>query len=186
MVVLKMFVTILPVILGGIANMLFCKSAFYKSHRKPLDNGFCLKDGKRLFGDNKTITGFLSMIVFCSLFQVLIGLTGLPDDMYTRYENTVIFNIYAGALLGFMYMLFELPNSFLKRRLGIEAGKTVKSDIRAVFLIIDRIDSVTGIALVICILSGKPHLFLPYILLGGLTHLFVNLTLLKLKVRRNL
>ena len=85
-----------------------------------------------------------------------------------------------------MYMLFELPNSFLKRRLGIEAGKAVKSDMRAVFLIIDRIDSVTGIALVICILSGKWHLFLPYILLGGLTHLFVNLTLLKLKVRRNL
>ena len=29
-------------------------------------------------------------------------------------------------LLGLGYSLFELPNSFLKRRLGIEEGKTAK------------------------------------------------------------
>ena len=45
---------------------------------------------------------------------------------YINHENTLVYNLLIGFLLGLFYALFELPNSFLKRRLGIKEGKTIK------------------------------------------------------------
>lgn len=181
-ILLKMYAGILPVILGGTANMLFCKTKFYKAHNTPIDLGICLKDGKRLFGDNKTFAGFVSMILLCMLFQALCGFLNIKSDIYTLTENTLIYNLYAGFLLGLAYMLCELPNSFIKRRLGISPGRTES----AVFFVVDQIDSVLGVALVICLLSGLWPRYFGYIALGGLTHIAVNAVLYRLKIRRNL
>jgi hypothetical protein len=48
-----------------------------------------------------------------------------------------------GLGLGFIYMLSELPNSFVKRRLGIATGST-SSDHRIFQLIADKTDSLIG------------------------------------------
>ncbi len=181
-VILKMYASILPVILGGVANMLFCKSSFYKRHNMPIDLGIRLKDGKRIFGDNKTITGFFSMIGFCMLFQVLCGFLGISGDIGAIARGSVIFDLYIGFLLGLSYMLCELPNSFIKRRLGITPGKTEN----AVFFVIDQIDSVFGVAFIICMFSGLWPRYFGYIALGGLTHIAVNAVLYRAKIRRNL
>ena len=72
MSVLTMYVTMSSVIFGGIANMIFCKTPFYKKHNAPIDFGRTYKN-KRIFGENKTWIGFLGMIVFCMIGQVLFG-----------------------------------------------------------------------------------------------------------------
>ena len=46
--------------------------------------------------------------------------------MYATRENTIGYNGIMGLLLGFAYAVFELPNSFIKRRVGITPGKTAE------------------------------------------------------------
>lgn len=130
MTVLKMYVTMFPVMLAGIMNMLFVKTGLYSRIKRPIDGGKTLRDGKRLFGDNKTWAGFFGMIISGAAAQLLWGAVCLqmPEMccLYSRFDNTPLFNLAAGAAMGFAYVLFELPNSFIKRRLDIPCGKTVR------------------------------------------------------------
>lgn len=193
MIVLDMYLTMFSVILGGILNMLFVKTSFYKKHNFPIDRNIVLKDGKRIFGENKTWIGFFSMIFFCIFAQLIMSFIcsvfniTKHNQIYNYYDNTFIFNILIGFLFGFMYMLFELPNSFIKRRLNIDCGKTNTDIVGKIFFVIDQIDSLIGVMLILIIFAkiSWPQYF-AYILLGGLTHILVNLSLYKLKVRRNL
>lgn len=191
--ILNMYITMLPVIAGGILNMIFTKTAFYKKNKVPIDKHKVLGDGKRIFGDNKTWIGFVSMIVICSFTQIVSGLASNflainnRNDLYLCNENTILFNLIIGALFGTAYMVLELPNSFIKRRIGIDSGKTNKGLTGVTFFVIDQVDSLFGVIFVLYIFSDISICkYFGYILLGGLTHTVVNFILLKLKVRKNL
>ena len=189
-----MYATLMPLLLAGAANMLFTKSRLYRAHCEPIDGGRCFTDGKRIFGDNKTWAGFLGMIAATCIAQVLWGLLsassetiGCANEMYQCFDNTLPFNAAVGALLGFMYVLCELPNSFLKRRLNIQPGKTADGFKGALFFVIDQIDSLLGVVLLLALLTGitLPQ-YVQYILLGAVTHLALNAVLYALKIRKNL
>lgn len=189
--ILKMYITIFPVIIAGILNMLFVKTPLYKRFNRPIDGGGTFCDGKRIFGDNKTWAGFCGMIVFAAAAQVLWGLvcTKFPERclIYSRFENTPLFNLSAGAAMGFAYVLFELPNSFIKRRLDIPSGKTVRGVKGAVFFVVDQIDSLFGVTLVYAALFPMTGaVYFSYILLGAVTHLAVSSILYAAKIRKNL
>ena len=64
MIIVKMYATLFVPIIGGIINSIFCKSNLLLSLKVPIDGGKNLKDGKRIFGDNKTIKGFLGYIEY--------------------------------------------------------------------------------------------------------------------------
>lgn len=191
MMILKMYVTMFPVILAGILNMLFVRTPLYQRLKRPMDGGLTLGDGRRLFGDNKTWAGFFGMILAGALAQTLWGMVCLrmPDLCYIYYahENTPPFNMLAGGAMGLAYMLFELPNSFVKRRLAIPCGKTVGGLKGRVFFAVDQVDSLFGVGIVFALLYPMPlwQYFL-YILLGAATHVAVNGLLYKAKIRRNL
>ena len=53
MIIIKMYVTMLPVILAGILNMLFVKTKLYSRVKFPIDGGKRLSDGKRLSATTK-------------------------------------------------------------------------------------------------------------------------------------
>lgn len=191
--IINMYITMLPVIIGGILNMIFTKMPLYKKLKTPIDGNLHLKDGKRLFGDNKTWIGFFSMIVFCCMAQITEGvvlkIAGMTDrnEFYLCNENTPLYNIMIGILLGFAYMLFELPNSFIKRRLDIPAGKTIKGGRGLFFFLFDQIDSLIGVMLILYIVSEiSIAKYLLYVLLGGFTHISVNAVLYAFKIRKNL
>lgn len=176
--IIKMYITLLPVIFAGIFNMLFVKTKFYKKYRKPID---C---GKNIFGNNKTWIGALSMILFTTLFQLLFSFTFLNkyNYIYENNDNNIFFNIFVGFLFGLAYILFELPNSFVKRRLNIEPGKTAG----ILSYIVDQIDSIIGVTLILSFFTKIDFFtFLLYILLGAVTHSVVNLVLYLLKIRKN-
>ncbi|MCH5274293.1 MAG: CDP-archaeol synthase [Lachnospiraceae bacterium] len=193
MLILNMYITAFPVILAGILNMVFTKTKIYRKYKFPIDGNILLADGKRLFGENKTWIGFASMILFCMGTQLVWGsilkFSGIDfhNELYHLYENKFPYNLLIGAFLGLAYMLLELPNSFIKRRLDIEPGKTKTTMVGLMFFLIDQIDSMIGVAAVIYIFSEISFMkYLGYIALGGVTHIMVNLILYKLKVRRNL
>ena len=190
--VLDLYITMLPLVLSGIVNMLFVRTKVYKRYKYPIDCNKNWIDGKRIFGENKTIIGFISMIIFYGIFQVLWGLIcndiGLNsrNDLYLIYENTVSFNFMVGLLFGFAYMIFELPNSFIKRRLDIAPGKT-NTGIKGIFFIIDQIDSLIGVFIVLMVFNNMSFKrYMAYLIVGGFTHIFVNGILFCMKIRRNL
>jgi hypothetical protein len=92
-----------------------------------------------------------------------------------------------GFLLGLFYALFELPNSFLKRRLGIVPGKTIKGFKKVFFIILDQADSIFGVALVVWMfypLGIKKYIL--YIFIGTITHLIINMLLYFAHLRKNM
>lgn len=188
----KMYFTMLPLILAGIANMLFTKTELYRIHRNPIDGGRVMSDRKRIFGNNKTWIGFFSMIFFCIFFQLAFGLfckfTNLNGhcDVYLVHENTISFNLIFGSLTGFIYMLSELPNSFVKRRLSIQDGKTERGFKGLFFFVFDQIDSLIGVMFLVYLFSNITLVkYVLYVFLGGLTHLVINILLYLIKVRKN-
>lgn len=192
--ILIMYATLMPVVIAGAANMLFTKTRLYRSHSSPIDGGKSFSDGKRIFGDNKTWAGFFGMIAATALAQVMWGLLTASsgaissrNELYQSFDNTLLFNAAAGAMFGLAYVLCELPNSFIKRRIGIQPGKTSHGFIGALFFIIDQIDSLLGVVLLLAVFSGLtvPQ-YIQYIVLGALTHIALNVLLYAAKIRKNI
>ncbi|PCK07434.1 MAG: CDP-diglyceride synthetase, partial [Alteromonadaceae bacterium] len=145
---------VLPVVVAGIFNMVFVKAEVFERFNVPMDNGRVLRDGKRLFGDNKTWKGFFGMMFFTtitmSLFQgfaitsdIINGVSMLPfRDWNYPFEGMLY-----GSIMGFAYVLAELPNSLIKRRLDIQPGTNSSGLKGAIFLLVDQADSVFGCVL---------------------------------------
>lgn len=147
----KLVYLMLPVILAGIFNMVLVKLPVLENFKTPMDRGKVLPDGKRLFGDHKTWKGFWGMVVLTSLFM---GLFGIIYDHFIWAKNVSLvpydefsfpFNAwFYGAVWGFGYVLFELPNSYIKRRIDIQPGKQGSGAIGKMFTVVDQADSVFG------------------------------------------
>ena len=192
-VIRDMYVTAMPVILGGVGNMIFTKTPLYKNHRAPMDGGRVWRDGKRILGDNKTWIGFGSMVALTAASQVVwgrhcarCGLNAL-HDIYRVRENTLGLNLACGTLCGLAYAALELPNSFIKRRLDIRPGKTEGGALGKAFFVVDQIDSLLGVFLVLKAYAGFSWArYVQFIFLGAGTHVGVNFALYKLHIRKNL
>ncbi|MBQ8966888.1 CDP-archaeol synthase [Ruminococcus sp.] len=189
----EMYVTLMGLIMAGIMNMIFTKTPYFKKSHPPMDGGRNFRDGRRIFGDNKSWKGFWGMTVCCGISQTAWGLISrlsptltARNRLYQVSENTLLYNLAIGLLFGFVYVLFELPNSFIKRRLDITPGKTAKGGLGVLFFIIDQIDSLLGVTLCLAIICGFSFWeYWAYILVGGLTHIVINLSLYALRIRRN-
>jgi hypothetical protein len=90
-----------------------------------------------LFGANKTYRGILCVAVGTALGFVLVHPT-----LLTLTNNTRLALV--GFCVGAAAMAAELPNSFLKRRLGIAPGKQARGARGAAFHVLDQIDLVLG------------------------------------------
>ena len=77
-----------------------------------MDMGKKFLDGRRIFGDGKTIRGFACGLVVGTIVGILQGIAGAQLKEYLLLG----FLLALGALLG------DLASSFIKRRLGIERG----------------------------------------------------------------
>lgn len=153
-VLIPALLIILPVVLAGVSNMVYVKMPMHDRLRVPMDGGRRWRDGRRLFGDNKTWKGFIGMIVFTALWLGLFELLGeavepigrivpFPFEEWRFPLNGWLF----GAWWGLGYVLFELPNSFVKRRLSIPPGRNASGARGLFFTTLDQADSVIGCTL---------------------------------------
>ncbi len=191
--IISMYITLLPPIIAGILNSIFCKLSIFQKLSVPIDGKKNLWDGKRIFGDNKTWKGLLGYIILNIIMTVICGLIyngcGLEgySYIYLSVENSILNNIGIGFLLGLGYSLFELPNSFLKRRLDITPGKTIKGFTKVFFIFLDQADSVFGCVLVVCLFYDMTiGFYFLYVLVGAITHIVVNMLLYFMKLRKNM
>jgi hypothetical protein len=143
---------VLPVIIGGIFQVVVIRGGLLRSWAWPLDRGRCV-GGKRLFGDNKTFRGFVVMIVGTALgfgLEVLLAhRSGAVQRLgFVDYRDTIWW--LHGSIYGAGYVLAELPNSWLKRRLDIGAGQKGTGALGILFLILDQVDGVFGVLATMC------------------------------------
>ena len=193
--IVSLYITMFPVILAGVFNMVLLKIPFLKRLCRPIDGSKNWIDGKRILGDSKSILGFVLMTFLSAVMEIIWGflLQGLGASylslLYLHFENAPTFNFLIGSIFGFLYMLFELPNSFIKRRLSVSAAeeKDKRRALKLFFFVMDQIDSMFGIMIFLGILlhfSFWQTVFA--IFMGGLTHVLVNGLLILFKVRKYL
>jgi CDP-diglyceride synthetase len=138
------FVTLLfaPLVLGSLLHGLVTYFGWFRRLRVPIDGGLRL-GGEPLFGANKTWRGVVSVAVGTALGYALAamgsGLT-IPELSGVSPALTSLFGfgLGAGAMLG------ELPNSFVKRRLGWASGTSPRGMVGALSYVVDQVDLVVG------------------------------------------
>lgn len=190
----EMYITLFPVILAGIFNMVWCKLSVGNFMKKPIDGGVYMWDGRRLFGDNKTWKGLVGMIFGGAFLTAFWGLLCGTNPFFTTHnyiyvtrENTIMYNVLIGVFFGLAYALFELPNSFMKRRMDIKPGKTTSGLKKVLFIFMDQADSIFGCVLVVCfVYSMSVQFYFMYVLVGALTHIILNMLLYLVKLRKNM
>jgi CDP-2,3-bis-(O-geranylgeranyl)-sn-glycerol synthase len=111
----------LPVLGGALAHAPVLAFDLFRPLKRPLDGGAHFR-GRRLFGDNKTWRGAVVVVAGVLVTAVLLShwdwwWSRLPGGL--RDAGPVLY----GLLLGLGVVLGELPNSFLKRQLGVAPGR---------------------------------------------------------------
>jgi CDP-diacylglycerol--serine O-phosphatidyltransferase len=157
-----MWGALIPLILSNVLHMVLVKKNLWSALAKPIN--------ARAYGKNKTWRG----VVFVSLVNAMIFcIIHWPSLNAFRGWEVVAINFFIGWMYGLAYVLFELPNSWLKRRLGIPAGGSPER-FKGLFMLLDKTDSALGVSLVFCVLHpfswGDTALF--FITASGLHILF--------------
>lgn len=165
---------IIPAMIGGIIHMLAVTKDWFKFLKIPICSP--------LFGENKTLRGFILMPLF-SIPGGLLAYSILTDSAMTIDITATHWALF-GALAGFAYILFELPNSFIKRRMGIPAGGEA-GRFRLLFVILDQLDSSLGGAVLALIYFDAPMLTaLSVLILGPIIALTVKKLLYVLRLKK--
>lgn len=150
---------ILAMSCAGIAQVLWLRSSLAAQFSQPVDLGIRLR-GRRLFGENKQLRGFMVLPVAAALSFALLGWAreSLPGwlalGMWALEPRQ-----YAGLgfVAGLAFMLAELPNSFLKRQMDIDPGGQPRAPwLRAIFFAADRLDSLLGMLIAVGLLVPLP------------------------------
>lgn len=136
----------IPVVIGGVLHMVIVKRNYLSALVIPIHQSW--------FGANKTWRGLFVV----PLLTAFGGLCMMPLEwLLTQAIGTSLLSQWNLALLGFIagvgYVLAELPNSFFKRRIGIEAG-VVPEDKKYWFIALDQLDSALGVAIAYWLMLG--------------------------------
>lgn len=106
----------------------------------PIDGGRLFR-GRRVFGDSKTWRGVLVAVVGCIAgvwLQKNAFATLAEEASLLPYRKIGVLGF--GAAMGIAAMAGELPNSFVKRQLGIAPGATASGALSVLFYVWDQVD----------------------------------------------
>ena len=170
--------------LAGFAQTAWFRHRWSYSFTTPIDGRMTLR-GRRLFGDNKTLRGFVVMVPAAAAAFVLLAAIARPFDGAGLWPLTLWGYALLGAWAGFGFMAGELPNSFIKRQLDIEPGHAAGSSLAAaIHFAIDRIDSGIGMLAAIALAVPLPWQTIAIVLLvGPAIHWSFSLLMFRLGVK---
>jgi len=139
---------------------------------RPIDAGRTLH-GKPVLGHSKTLRGPLTVAAGAAVVWTLQRTLLHRFGALAAIELGDIASLpwWLGALVGGVAELAELPNSFVKRRLGIEPGATARGVLSAVFYLWDQLDVLIGFWLVVAwFVPATPLRIATSIVIAGLIH----------------
>jgi CDP-diacylglycerol--serine O-phosphatidyltransferase len=141
----------IPVVMGGVLHMLMVTRNNLSWLAVPIQRDW--------FGANKTWRGVVAMPVLTALGGVcLYPVEWLFNAVFNHalIGSVLPFDanlVFLGFIAGVGYILGELPNSFFKRRIGIQAGD-VPEDKKYWFIALDQLDSAIGVGLAYWLVLG--------------------------------
>ena len=139
---------------------------------RPLDGGATFR-GRRVLGDNKTWRGALVMAAGVVLAALL--LSRLPAFAACWPAPLRAHPLGYALLLALGFVAGELPNSFLKRQLGVAPGAQRRSPVGMALALYDQVDFVPGIWLALGPLWWMPAAqVLTLLAVAAALHLCVN------------
>jgi CDP-2,3-bis-(O-geranylgeranyl)-sn-glycerol synthase len=147
---LKVSYLLSPLLVGLAAHGMCIRFGWLRSLARPIDAGKTLR-GRQLFGANKTYRGIVAVALGTAVgvgLQVALHRGGIARGAeLLDYGSASVIGL--GLAMGAAAMLAELPNSMLKRQLGIAPGMAGGGVWSAVFYLLDQVDMLAGVWLVL-------------------------------------
>jgi hypothetical protein len=148
---LRIAYLLLPLLVGLVFHGLCIKYGWLSDLARPVDFEARLR-GKRLFGANKTFRGLVAVglgsgVLLALQSEVLHDLAG-PRSL-ELFDYSGVNGWLLGFGLGAAAMAAELPNSLIKRQMGIAPGKPVPGLWAVPFYVLDQVDLLLGAWLVL-------------------------------------
>ncbi len=160
---------LIPMMTANILHMVVVKKQLFKFLAVPF--------AKKLFGKNKTYRGLFALPLIAA---VTAGITSVFIPM--NISDCFII----GLGLGFVYIVAELPNSFIKRRIGIAEGES-SPKYKKLQLLIDKTDSLSGICLFYYLIgmADFQEILIIFIFSLGI-HLSLSFLLYKIRMKESI
>lgn len=142
----------LPAGLANAAPVFANKIPLLQKLGMPIDAGKSFR-GKRIFGDHKTVRGFVAGVLVGSITGLLqyfvYSQLGWVQNFSLIVYTSVGQSLLLGALLGFGALFGDAIKSFFKRQFGVASGKS--------WFPFDQIDYIVGGLLFGSIIIDLPH-----------------------------
>jgi CDP-archaeol synthase len=174
-------------IAAGLAHSAWLRMPASRHLLVPLDGGARFR-GKRVFGENKTVRGFVVMVpaaaaAFATLHAIVARVS--PSTAGELWHLDASGYAIFGAVAGLGFMLGELPNSFFKRQFDVAPGMAPPGRVgTAVTFVVDRIDSIVGMLVAISFVVPAPGMLWLYVLvIGPGIHLAFSVLLYRIGVK---
>ena len=176
-------------VLAGLAHSAWLRMPASRRLLAPLDGGARFR-GKRVFGENKTVRGFVVMVPAAAAAFALLHFTlsrAAPSVVAELWRLDTPGYATLGAWAGLGVMLGELPNSFVKRQLDVAPGMAPPAGGKvgtAVMFVVDRVDSIIGMLVAISLVVPTPWMTWVYVLvIGPGIHLAFSVLLYRIGVK---
>jgi hypothetical protein len=161
---------ILPLFVGNLIHMFIVKGDYFHHIARPIST--------TLFGSGKTYRAFVVMPPICGLSSLVLRSLILHDPGY-------LWAFSGGLILGVAYLVGELPNSFVKRRLGIQSGQH-HSRYKFVQYVIDKSDSLIVSCVVYFFISDITAVAtLALFAVSFVIHIFFSWLLVKVRIKKS-
>lgn len=183
---------LIPLIVSNVLHMVLLKKNGLTS--------LCIPLNSTLFGPNKTLRGFLFVPFVNGILYLVVNwpggwlLSGLSPEYYLQKEinigdinflNLLLLQASIGAVYGLFYMLFELPNSWIKRRMGIASGES-STRFRWFFTLLDKTDSAIGVSLFFGFLNDfNIEMMLQFFICASSLHFGISGLLVLSKIKKS-
>lgn len=161
-------VFILPLFFANTLHMVVVKLNVLNVLAKPISS--------ELFGTGKTYRAFVVLPLFTGLFSLI----------FQSDSEDLIRVFLLGSVFGFVYLLAELPNSYIKRKMGIGSGETHPQ--RKVFQrIMDKLDSILVLGITYYFVAEISFKLLTFLLLlSFIIHITFSYLLFRIKLKKNI
>jgi hypothetical protein len=180
------FFLIVALMIAGIAQTVWFATEWSRTMTFPIDGGVTLR-GRRLFGENKTLRGFVVMVPATAaafVVVVLVAASGSPAAA-GLWNLSPLGYAALGAWAGFGFMVGELPNSLVKRQLGIEPGRAARGVAFLWQFLGDRLDSGIGMLIAVSLAVPTPWRVWAFVLvLGPAIHWAFSVLMFRLGIKQ--
>jgi hypothetical protein len=167
---IHIYLFFLPLVIGNVLHMIVVKRNWFKGLAFPIS--------KIRFGDNKTYRGII-------VLPILTGLLALLSSFWVGpFKMSLAYDAFVGFGLGLAYILAELPNSYIKRKLGIANGAQSKKH-KYLQYFTDKADSLIGV-LVFYFLATNFSFYTILVLFcfGLVIHVGISQLLVVIKIKK--